>query len=413
MFCEIITIGDELLIGQVVDTNSAWMAEQLNLIGVRVKQISSVSDERQHIKNAIKEAEGRADIILMTGGLGPTNDDITKETLCEYFGTSLVFDDASFNHINELFSKRGLAVNELNHKQAEVPANCIPIANKSGTAPGMWFEENGKIYVSMPGVPFEMKDIMTSFVLPKLKERVKNVCVLHRTILTQGIGESFLAEKIADWENKLPPNIKLAYLPDIGRVRLRLTAVGNVEHELKQLLKSNLNVLHELICHYIYGYETDTLQEVVQKLMLEKKLSLATAESCTGGYLSHLITSVPGSSAYYRGSIIAYSYDVKEQVLLVPHDMLLKYGAVSEEVVLEMAKNVKTLLSTDCSISISGIAGPGGATPDKPIGTVWIAASFKEQYFSKKFLFGNRRDHNIIRAGQEGLNMLRKLLIRG
>lgn len=413
MNTEIITIGDELLIGQVIDTNSAWIATKLNEAGIHVHQITSVSDNKAHIIEAIENAAKRADIILMTGGLGPTKDDITKNTLCEYFKVGLKFDNDVYKDVEHIFSIRGREVTPVNRKQAEIPDNCIPLRNKNGTAPGMWFEHNGKIYVSMPGVPYEMKGIMEESVIPMLRKKFSLAVIIHYNVLTQGIGESVLAEKIEDWENSLAKEgIKLAYLPSVGMVRLRLSTSGNDEILLKEKIERKANELKSLVGEYIYGYNDDTLEGVVGKLLKERKQTISTAESCTGGYISHLITSIAGSSDYYIGSVIVYSYEAKTIELGVNPELLNAKGAVSQEVVEIMAKEVKNKFKTDYSIAVSGIAGPGGGTPEKPVGMVWIAIATPERVFSKKFQFGDHRIRNIQYTANTALNVLRKEMIR-
>lgn len=412
MIAEIISIGDELLIGQVVNTNASWIAEQLNLAGIEVQQITTVSDKKEHILKILARAFLRSDIILITGGLGPTKDDITKQTLCEFFNTSLVFNNEAYEQIRELFKARGFNVTELNRQQAELPANCIPLKNKNGTAPGMWFNKDGKIFVSMPGVPFEMKPMITEQVIPKLRKFHNSGFILNKTILTQGIGESFLAEIISDWEKNLPENFSLAYLPQPGIVRLRLTAKGNNKEKLIQEMNSFSGKLQEIIPDLIFGYEEDTLEEIIGKLLIEKNQTLSTAESCTGGYISHLITSVPGSSNYYTGSVIAYSNQIKENLLGVQNKTLIDNGAVSKQVVTEMALGVQKKFKTDYAIATSGIAGPDGGTEKKPVGTTWIAiATPGKKIIAKKYLFGEHRGRNIRKAALTAMNMLRKELI--
>lgn len=409
MLAEIITIGDELLIGQVVDTNSAWMADQLNSIGIRVVQITSISDNRQHILTTLKEASDRADILLITGGLGPTKDDITKETLCEYFNTRLVFNQQAFDNVSRIFSLRGYPVTELNQLQAMVPENCQVLDNIHGTAPGMWFEKDGKIIISMPGVPFEMKSIVSDHVLPRLNGKSENV-ILHQTILTEGVGESFLAAKIESWENNLPSFIKLAYLPQPGIVRLRLTAIGPDSEMLKGALQKAEEELLPLAGEYIFGHNEETFPEIIGRLLKEKNQTLATAESCTGGQIAQMITSIPGSSDYFKGGIVAYSNEIKENLLGVQHLTLLDHGAVSEATVREMAKGARERLQADYAIAVSGVAGPAGGTPEKPVGTVWIAIATPSETIARKFLFGEHRGRNIQRASVSSLSLLRKLL---
>ena len=411
MLAEIITIGDEILIGQIVDTNSAWMGQQLNRIGVRVHQITSVSDEKKHILAALEEASGRADIILLTGGLGPTRDDITKHTLCEYFNTILVFNEDIFKDVERLFHQRGRTVTEVNRMQAEVPASCIPLPNKTGTAPGMWFQSGGKIIVSMPGVPYEMKHLMTEQVLPRIVAQFKLPVILHHTILTQGIGESMLAERLVEFEDNLPEGFKLAYLPSPGMVRLRLSAYGSEKEKLQRTLNELVDKLTGQTAEFIYGHNDDSIAGVVGKLLAEKGMTVSTAESCTGGYVSHLLTAIPGSSAWYMGSTITYSYKSKTDILEVPAELINSLGAVSEEVVRVMADNVKKKLGTDCSIATSGIAGPGGGTPAKPVGTVWVAVSTPKGTTTRLLRLGDDRLRNIEVASQTALNILRQRLM--
>lgn len=410
MKAEIITIGDELLIGQVIDTNSAWMAEQLNLIGIKVAQITSISDNREHILTTLKEASTRADIILTTGGLGPTRDDITKYTFCEFFHTKLIFNQESFDNIERIFRQRGYNMTLLNRAQSEIPESCTPLLNINGTAPGMWFEHEAKIFVSMPGVPFEMKSLMEEHILPRL-QALSSSTIVHRTILTQGVGESFLAAKIEAWETGLPPFLKLAYLPQPGIVRLRLTGSGPDKTELESEINASVDALYELISEHIFGEGDDTLELIVGNLLKLHEYTLATAESCTGGYISHLITSIPGSSAYFKGSVVAYSNEVKEHLLGVSPKTIEKYGAVSAETVFEMAAGIIRHLKVNCAISISGIAGPDGGTPEKPVGTIWICVLTPKGAETRKFTFGEHRGRNIRRAALAALDMLRKQLL--
>jgi len=421
MLAEIITIGDELLIGQVIDTNSAWIAQQLNLLGIRIYQITSVSDDRNHILKSLQDAESRVDLILITGGLGPTKDDITKTVLCDYFDAKLVFNQDAFENIERLAKARNISINEANRKQAELPDKCIPIKNLEGTAYGMWFErltpspspkERGakKHFIAMPGVPYEMKTMMKNEILPKIKSQFKTPFILHKTILTQGIVESRLAEIIVDWENNLPANIKLAYLPSPGMVRLRLSASGAEEMSLKDEINNQLEQLKSLVSKYIYGYDDEKLEELVGQLLRAKNQTLSTAESCTGGYIAHLITSVSGSSEYFIGSIVSYSNKIKTQELTVNTDVLEKYGAVSQQVAELMASGIKNKFRADYAIATTGIAGPTGGTAEKPVGTVWIAIATPQKIISKKFLFGENRERNIQITALTALNMLRKEL---
>jgi|SRR6185312_3350728 len=412
MLAEIITIGDELLIGQVVDTNSAWMGSFLSNNGIKVHQITSVSDNREHIIEALQAAAKRADIILITGGLGPTKDDITKSTLCDYFKVGLRFDAEAFKDVEHIFKIRGREVTAINRKQAELPTNCIALRNKNGTAPGMWFEDKGKVYVSMPGVPYEMKALMADEVMPRLKKKFELPFILHRTVLTQGIGESMLAEKIEAWEDSLAKeNIKLAYLPSVASVRLRLTTSGKDEASIKEKIDRKVKELIPLAESYIYGYEDDTLEGIVGKLLLERKQTLSTAESCTGGYIAHLITSISGSSDYFKGSVVAYANEVKMKALGVKAETIEKHGAVSQQVVEEMAAGACKQLNTDYSIAVSGIAGPGGGTAEKPVGFVWIAIKTPKKVLSKSFQFGDNRERNIRTTAITALNWLRKEIL--
>lgn len=412
MNAEIINIGDELLIGQVINSNASWLGEQLNKIGVAVKQVSIISDQQDQILETLKDAEKRVDIILITGGLGPTKDDITKQTLCNFFNTKLIFHQPTYEDVEKLFHSRGLKVKEINRKQAEIPENCIPIRNTNGTAPGMWFEKDGKIIVSMPGVPYEMKPMITDFVIPKLVRQFDTHIIYHKTILTQGMGESSITEIINDWENNLPANFKLAYLPQPGIVRLRLTATGDNLIMIRKEVENQVRELQRIIPDLIFGYDNDMLEEIIGRLLKEKGLSLATAESCTGGYIAHLITSIPGSSVYFTGSLIAYSNKIKETVLGVKEETLKQYGAVSKQTVVEMAEGVRKLYGTDYAIAVSGIAGPEGGTPQKPVGTTWIAISSPHKTHAQKFLFGEHRGRNIRKAAVTALNELRKVLAK-
>ncbi len=411
MQAEIITIGDEILIGQVVDTNSAWIAEQLNLIGIKVKQISSIADDKLHILEALKEASQRADLVIITGGLGPTKDDITKSTLCEYFDTKLVFHEEIFEKIATRFKKLGYPALDSNKRQADLPENCTIIPNLKGTASGMWFKKDGVSYVSMPGVPFEMKPMFSDGVIPLIRANFKLPAIVHRTILTHGLGESFLAEKIKDWEDNLPANLKLAYLPSPEHLRLRLSIFGDNKDVLEKVLDEQEKKLKTYIAKNIFGYGKQNLQEVVGTLLTAKKGTIATAESCTGGNVARLIASVSGASVYFKGAVIAYSNEIKESALNVKPGDIATYGAVSEEVVKQMALGVKNALKTDYAIATSGIAGPGGGTTEKPVGTIWIAVAGPNTVFAKKFIFGHDRDINIRRATSTALDSMRRLLL--
>lgn len=406
MLAEIITIGDEILIGQVVDTNSAWMARQLNLAGIQVKQVTSVSDDAEHIAEALQLAEKRAQIILITGGLGPTRDDITKFTLAKYFGMGMRRDEETLNHIQGIFARLKRPMIESNMLQADVPDGCTVIQNKNGTAPCMWFEHEGNVIVSMPGVPFEMMYLMEEEILPRLSNSFRLPHIFHKTILTASIGESFLAAEIAGIEDSLPAHIKLAYLPRLGQVRLRLSGSGTNELVLKQEVDHYARQIADKIKKYVVVEEDIALEKALLNIMEERKLTLSTAESCTGGYIAHLITQHPGCSAVYTGGAVVYSNQLKESVLGVTHETLEKFGAVSEETVREMAQGAMVRFKTDYAVAVTGIAGPEGGTPDKPVGTVWIAVANPKGVTAKLFTFGNKRAQNIERSAIAALNMI-------
>ena len=411
MKAEIITIGDEILIGQIVDTNSAWMAEQLNLNGIEVYQITSVHDDHSHILRAIAEAESRADLVLITGGLGPTKDDITKLALCDYFNCGMRRDEATLEHVTSLLSTRQVTINQLNRDQALVPEAATVLHNAYGTAPGTWYEKNETIFVSMPGVPYEMMGIMDEEVLPRLRKNGKVKQIWHQTVLVYGIPESMLAEKLETWENTLPSPLKLAYLPNQLTIRLRLSAYGNNMSELKQLVDQRIRELETIIPDHIFGYNDDTLSSVTGQLLLKAGAMVATAESCTGGTIAHLYTQIPGSSAYFKGGVVAYSNEVKMALLGVKAETLQAHGAVSRQVALEMVQGVKKNLQTDYGIATTGIAGPDGGTAEKPVGTVWIAVSGKTQTLAECFCYQHNRQRNILRSAQTALNMLRRLIV--
>lgn len=410
MFAEIITIGDELLIGQVVDTNSAWMAQQLNKIGIRVKQITSVSDSAAHIYKALSEAKERAEVVFITGGLGPTKDDITKSVLLDFFGGELQINEAALKNVHAIFEKYKRPVLPVNHQQAAVPSSCEIILNLQGTAPGMYFYKDNCHYYSMPGVPFEMMAMMENSIIPKLTQTLNLPSVLHETILTAGIGESFLADLIETEEDQLPAHIKLAYLPKLGQVRLRLSGFGFNEQDLKTELLLHKNKIAEKIGDYVIALSDINIEEVILNTLLAQNKTLSTAESCTGGYIGHLLTSIAGSSRVYQGGGITYSYDLKESVLGVKSDTLSQTGAVSEETVTEMVLGALKAFNSDYAIACSGIAGPDGGTPDKPVGTVWIAVASKNKVVAKKYLFGNKRMQNIERTAVSAFYMLYQLM---
>jgi nicotinamide-nucleotide amidase len=406
MLAEIITIGDEILIGQIVDTNSAWMAQQLNLIGIKVKQITSVSDDAEHIIEALQLAQKRAKVIFITGGLGPTKDDITKLTLARYFNMGFRRDEETLHHIEGMFARMNRPMIDLNRQQADVPDGCTVIQNKNGTAPCMWFESDGNIIVSMPGVPFEMMYLMGEEILPRLKNAFKLPFIVHKTILTANIGESFLATEIEAIEDSLPNHIKLAYLPKLGQVRLRLSATGDDEQILKQEVEDFAQKMIAHIKPYVVVEDDIALEKAVLDVMESRGLSLSTAESCTGGYIAHLLTKHPGSSVVYKGGAVTYANELKQSILGVSETTLIDFGAVSEETVREMAKGALNHFKTDYAVSVSGIAGPGGEAPGKPVGTVWIAVASKNGIVSKLFQFGNKRIQNIERSASAALVMI-------
>ncbi len=407
ILAELLTIGDEILYGQIVDTNSQWMSVELDKIGVKVIRKTTVGDDEQEILTAFTEAEKRADVILITGGLGPTNDDLTKPLLAKYFNCGLVMNEEALTEVTEFFKSRGRELTELNRQQAALPEACEKITNPVGTAPGMWFIKGEKVFMSMPGVPHEMKKMMTEHVLPRIAKKYQLPVIHHKIIRTIGVGESFLAEKIADWENSLPAHIKLAYLPSLGEVKLRLTGFGNSITELENETNALTDKLKEYAGEYIYGYGEIPIEVVIGNTLREKKLTLSIAESCTGGFLSHLITSVPGSSEYFLGAMIPYAYEIKMRQLGVKPETLEKYGAVSEPTIIEMANIVRAKFNTDIGVATSGIAGPGGATPDKPVGTVWIAYSDKHHTVTKKLQLSKDRMINIRLASMAVLNLIR------
>ena len=408
----IVTIGDELLIGQVVDTNSAWIAQQLNKIGVAVKRRVAVGDSRDAIVQILDEESLNADIILITGGLGPTSDDITKTVLNDYFGGKMVVNEEALANVKYLFEKVfKRPISAVNLMQAEVPDVCDVIQNKGGSAPGMIFHKGSTIYISMPGVPYEMKGIMEDAVIPLLKEKFQLPVIVHRTMLTAGIGESALAEIIKDFEDALPPEIKLAYLPTYGMVRLRLSSSGFDKMSVEKNMDHYFDELKILAKDYLVTDADEPMQLVIGKILKEKKKTVSTAESCTGGYIAHLLTLVPGSSSYYEGSIVSYSYNVKETLLGVHENTLNTFGAVSEQTVKEMLQGLFEKLNTDYGVAVSGIMGPDGGTSDKPVGTVWMAVGNKENHQTQKINLRFSRERNIEVTGMMALNFLRKFIL--
>ena len=406
----IITIGDELLIGQTVDTNSAWMAQELNKIGVWVHRRVAVGDVWKDIWQSLDEESKLSDIILITGGLGPTADDITKPLLCQYFGGKLVVDQGALNNVTTIFEKLKRPLLERNLKQAEVPDVCTVIPNRRGTAPGMRFEKDGKLFVSMPGVPHEMKGMMISDVLPDLKNRFNLLPIVHRTLLTAGIGESFLAERITEFESNLPSDIKLAYLPNYGMVKLRLSAHGNDAKKIAEL-EALFDMLKQQVADVMVVDEDISMSEAIGRLLSSANKTMATAESCTGGYIAHLITSMRGSSKYFKGSVVSYDNSVKTDLLGVSTDTLSTVGAVSEETVIQMVKGTLHQIKSDYALATSGIMGPDGGSDQKPVGTVWVAAGNKKRVRTHQFHFRFDRQRNIEMTAQGALNLLRKLIV--
>lgn len=411
MQAEIITIGDEILIGQIIDSNSAWMAQQLNLIGVDVQRITSISDTDEAIRHALNNLLPQTKLVLFTGGLGPTKDDITKHTLADYFNMKLVFNPEIYAHIEKLFASLGRVPSALNKKQAEVPDGCRVLFNSTGTAPGMLFVHKGIYVVSMPGVPYEMKFLMETHVLPIIEAELIRTHIIHKTILTVGVPESELAEKLHAFEESLPENLKMAYLPRPGMVRLRLTAKGDNAIALQALVDEKSDLLKAILGPIVYGTEQERLEQVVGDVLVQRGETLATAESCTGGYLAHLITSIPGSSRYFMGSILAYANRIKIDQLGVKKASLERAGAVSEEVVTQMAEGAREHLGTTWALATSGVAGPDGGTDEKPVGTVWIAVAGPNGTFAKRYQFGKERERNIKKSAFMALDMLRGQLV--
>ncbi len=413
MKAEIICIGDELLIGQTINTNAAWLGENLNMAGWRVNRTVCIADNREDIIKALDESATRASLVIITGGLGPTRDDITKMTLCEYFNSKLLVNKEALDRITGFFEKRGLPMLEVNTRQAELPEVCTVIQNLRGTACGMWFEKNDVVFVSMPGVPFEMQGMMAEDVLPRLAAHFKTPAIVHRTILTQGVGESFLADKMSAWEDSLSSQgLGLAYLPSPGAVKLRLSAYGGgTRDELASKIATKEVELLEIIGEHVYGFEKESLQTVVGELLLSNGASLACAESCTGGYLSHLITSIPGSSRYFQGAVVCYDTSVKTGTLGVPQDLVDRHTVVSEEVAKSMAENVRNKLNSTYGLATTGLAGPDGGTDQYPVGSVWIGLSGPNGTFARLFKFGTSRERNIQVAANSALNLLRKEIL--
>jgi nicotinamide-nucleotide amidase len=412
MNAEIITIGDEILIGQVIDTNSAFLASELNKLGIPIIQITSIPDVRENILQALSDASDRAELIVLTGGLGPTSDDITKPALAEYFESRLIMHPAVVDEIRILLGSRGVALNERNIRQAELPHNCEILHNSAGTAQGMWFKKGGKDYISLPGVPFEMKAIYAEEMEKRLKERFNLPPIRHLTLLTHGIPESKMAELIKDWEQNLPVSLKLAYLPSPGILRLRITgrSDGN-PNDLKALINQEAEKLKNIIGTAVFGYDDDKLEVIIGNLLSDNKLTLSLAESCTGGLISSMITSVPGSSAYFKGGVVAYSNEIKTSELNVSPYTLIMNGAVSQPTVEQMSDGIRNRFNTDYAVAVSGIAGPSGGSEEKPVGTTWIAVASKKRIVSRVYNFGEDRSRNIQKAAITALFMLREEII--
>ncbi len=406
----IVSIGEELLTGQKVNTNAVWIASQLNLAGIEVLEIRVVTDHWQEIMRTLQEAYALASLVLITGGLGPTNDDMTRDVLCRFFDARLVLNEQVLDDIKGYLGKRGRSVTELNRDQAMVPDKADIIRNICGTAPGMWFKKDGKDFIALPGVPYEMKEMVRGHVLPALMIRPRKQYIIHKTVLTHGIGESQLAEHVAGWEKALPKTMQLAYLPSTGIVKLRLTARGPEEGSLHEAIAAQVKQLAHLIPRYIWGFDDDTLEGLTGRLLKEQGKTVSAAESCTGGTISHKITSVPGSSAYFKGSIVAYDNQVKESLLGVPFKTLEAQGAVSREVAEAMALGARNVFRTDYAIGVTGIAGPAGGTKTKPVGTTWIAVAGKHKVTSRHFVFGDNRERNTIMAANAALAMLKSFI---
>lgn len=412
MTAEIITIGDEILIGQTIDTNSAWMAKQLNAVGIFVDRIVSISDEREAILNALAEGAERSELILITGGLGPTRDDITKETLCEFFDTRLVMNEAVREGIESWFQRRGIPVLDVNRKQAELPEAASVLPNPRGTAQGMWFERDGRIFVSMPGVPYEMKGIMEDHVIPRVSERFKDLHIEHFTIMTAGIGESLLADKVADWEDSLASvGVKIAYLPSPGVVKVRLTSSGPDAHRIRTVVREKAKEFEAIVGSYVFGYNDEALEAAVGRLLKAERKTIACAESCTGGRIAALLSKHPGSSSFFLGGLVCYSNEAKAKLLGVKTQTLSEHGAVSEETVREMAVNARERFQSDFAVASSGVAGPDGGSEDKPVGTVWIAVAGPNRTFAERFNFSSDRERNIERAVKNALIAVRNEIL--
>ncbi|WP_298504771.1 competence/damage-inducible protein A [uncultured Maribacter sp.] len=415
MHAEIITIGDEILIGQIVDTNSAFIAKELNKIGVSVYQVTSIQDDKEHILNALNEARSRAQIVIVTGGLGPTKDDITKHTFCEYLQDTLVEDKAVLQHVEGLFAKyyKDRPISQINRNQALVPSRAEVLQNDFGTAPGMWMVDKETVFVSLPGVPFEMKNLITTKVIPKIVKQFKTPHIIHKTIVTYGIGESALAERLEDWESSLPDFIKLAYLPSLGKVRLRLSAKGEDKQVLLGAIDKECSELHVLINDVVYGIEDEeTIEEIIAQLLTDKKLTLGTAESFTGGQIAKEITQIPGASAYFKGSIVSYATEAKTNILDVPKAIIEKHSVVSAAVVKYMASSAKKIFNSDFAIATTGNAGPTKGDSDAEVGTVFIAIATPKEVICEEFMMGAQRERVVQKSVNKAFEMLQKEILK-
>ena len=414
MKATIVTIGDEILIGQIIDTNSGFIAKALDKIGIEINEMISISDDKNHILNTFSSLQNKVDVVLITGGLGPTKDDITKKTFCDYFEDELIVNEEVLDHVTQLIEgiyKR--PISQINKDQALVPSKCTVLFNQFGTAPGMWMKKENTVFISLPGVPYEMKGLIENEIVPKIIKEYKRPYILHQTILTYGQGESLVAERIEDWENNLPDFIKLAYLPSPGRVRLRLSARGTDEEELKKAIAENVASLAKIIGDIIVGYDdSETIEVVLGRILTQQKKTISTAESCTGGKIAQVLTSIPGSSAYFKGSIVSYAKEVKTDVLKVSAETIQKYSVVSEEVAKEMALSIQKMMHTDYAISVTGNAGPTKDDTDEEIGTVFIALATRENVIVEKFNFGQPREKVIDRAVNKSLEMLQKEILK-
>lgn len=408
MQAELIAIGDEILIGQTIDTNSTFIATHLNMNGISVKQKRVIADDADAIKDALDAILPETKLVFMTGGLGPTNDDITKYTLNEYFGGELVFHSEVFDHIKKLFASFNREPSESNRSQAFLPSSCVPLTNKMGTAPGMRFEKDGRFYFSLPGVPYETRNIVEHEILPWIRQNLQRGTVVHKTIMTQGVPESELAEKLREWENALPPQVSLAYLPSPGIVRLRLTCYVGTEESARRMVEQEEAKAIQILGDIVFGEDAQTLEEVIGISLKKRNVTVSTAESCTGGYIAHLITSVAGSSDYFLGSVVSYAIRAKEELLGVDPEVIEKKGVVSQEVAEQMAAGARKKFHSDFAIATTGVAGPAGGSEETPVGTVWIAIAGPERMRSKCFHFGRNRERNIQKAALMGLDMLRR-----